>query len=113
MAAAAVGAGVVVAPPPRALAAQVSFNHEKRQGWERPVLEAINSQRAGQGLAPVEKLTIQVSASRVCVVECAVGAQPGSPRAAHTLCHPLMLLLPCASCMPATAAEGAHGWPAG
>lgn len=45
----------------RNLAAQVSFNHEKRQGWERPVLEDINNRRAGQGLAPVDKLTIQVS----------------------------------------------------
>lgn len=44
----------------RNLAAQVSFNHEKRQGWERPVLEDINTRRAGQGLAPVDKLTIQV-----------------------------------------------------
>jgi hypothetical protein len=45
----------------RNLAAQVSFNHEKRQGWERPVLEDINNRRAGEGLAPVDKLTIQVS----------------------------------------------------
>jgi hypothetical protein len=44
----------------RSLAAQVSFNHEKRQGWERPVLDDINGRRAGQGLAPVDKLTIQV-----------------------------------------------------
>lgn len=44
----------------RNLAAQVSFNHEKRQGWERPVLEHINNRRAGEGKAPVDKLTIQV-----------------------------------------------------
>jgi hypothetical protein len=49
----------------RNLAAQVSFNHEKRQGWERPVLEDINNRRAGEGLAPVDKLTIQVSTCRL------------------------------------------------
>lgn len=51
----------------RNLAAQVSFNHEKRQGWERPVLEDINNRRAGQGMAPVDKLTIQVKAA---VISC-------------------------------------------
>lgn len=40
---------------------QVSFNHEKRREWEKPVLEDINTQRAGQGLPPVDKLTIQVN----------------------------------------------------
>ncbi|WIA39358.1 hypothetical protein OEZ86_005467 [Tetradesmus obliquus] len=44
----------------RSLAAQVSFNHEKRRGWERPVLEDINSRRASAGLAAVDKLTIQL-----------------------------------------------------
>eukprot|EP00878_Enallax_costatus_P034533 GHUV01038295.1.p1 GENE.GHUV01038295.1~~GHUV01038295.1.p1 ORF type:complete len:255 (+),score=56.09 GHUV01038295.1:261-1025(+) len=39
---------------------QVSFNHEKRREWEKPVLEDINIQRAGQGLPAVDKLTIQV-----------------------------------------------------
>ena len=50
----------------RNLAAQVSFNHEKRQGWERPVLEDINNRRAGLGLAAVDKLTIQVNEQGVC-----------------------------------------------
>lgn len=45
----------------RRLAAQVSFNHEKRRGWEKPVLEDINAQRASAGLPAVDKLTIQVS----------------------------------------------------
>jgi hypothetical protein len=49
----------------RNLAAQVSFNHEKRQGWERPVLEDINNRRTGQGMAPVDKLTIQVRAAGI------------------------------------------------
>lgn len=54
------GAGATAAAMARNLAAQVSFNHEKRQGWERPVLDDINNRRAGQGLAAVDKLTIQV-----------------------------------------------------
>jgi FKBP-type peptidyl-prolyl cis-trans isomerase len=53
-------AAAAAAAVARNLAAQVSFNHEKRQGWEKPVLEDINSRRAGEGLAPVDKLTIQV-----------------------------------------------------
>jgi hypothetical protein len=51
----------------RTLAAQVSFNHEKRRGWERPVLEDINARRASAGMPAVDKLTIQVSQVTACV----------------------------------------------
>lgn len=62
----------------RNLAAQVSFNHEKRQGWERPVLEDINNRRAGQGMAPVDKLTIQVG-QQGCGGRAEVSGLPGLP----------------------------------
>ncbi len=65
-------AAATAAAAASALRAQASFNHERRQHWERPVLDDINSRRAGQGLPPVEKLTVQVrfNCVQVCVCVC-------------------------------------------
>ncbi|KAF8064520.1 KIN4A [Scenedesmus sp. PABB004] len=52
--------GAAPAASARSLTAQVSWNHEKRRGWERPVLDDINARRSAAGLPTVDKLTIRL-----------------------------------------------------
>lgn len=44
----------------RSLTQQVSFNHQQRQSWEKPVMEHINMAAANEGRAKIDKLTVKV-----------------------------------------------------